>query len=433
MATIIQTSTRPKVPDDIAKIVISPKSYADDNVIYPAFKWLRENMPLGIAEVEGYDPLWLVTKQADIKLIERDAKLFHSGDHNAVLTDRAGDAFTRSINNGSLKVISSLTYMDPPEHGAFRTITSNWFLPGRIQKLEAQIRVLARRSVDHLLSFDRECDFVQDFALHYPLRVIMSLFGVPPQDEPRMLKLTQEFFGVHDPEEIRPEMVDDPVAAAKMWYASLQDFYEYFDVLSAERRKNPTDDLLSLIANSTVNGQPIPRDEANGYYVAIATAGHDTTSSTTAGGMHGMISFDGQFDLVKSDPAMIKPMIEEALRWACPVKHFMRNAAADTIVREQPIASMERLMMCYPSGCRDEEIFVDPNRFDVQRATNPHIAFGFGPHMCLGQHLAKLEMRVLFEELMPHLKSVELAGTPKMVETNFVGGYKKLPIRFKKK
>ncbi len=433
MATIIHTSTRPKVPADIAKIVISPKSYADDNVIYPAFKWLRENMPLGIAEVDGYDPLWLVTKQADIKLIERDAKLFHNADHNAVLTDQAGDAFTRSINNGSLKVISSLTYMDPPEHGAFRTITSNWFLPGRIQKLEAQIRVLARRSVDHLLSFDGECDFVQDFALHYPLRVIMSLFGVPPEDEPRMLKLTQEFFGVHDPEEIRPEMVNDPVAAAKMWYASLQDFYEYFDVLSAERRKNPTDDLLSLIANSTVNGEPIPRDEANGYYVAIATAGHDTTSSTTAGGMHGMVSFDGQFDLVKSDPAMIKPMIEEALRWACPVKHFMRNAAADTVVREQPIAAMERLMMCYPSGCRDEELFVDPNRFDVRRAANPHIAFGFGPHMCLGQHLAKLEMRVLFEELMPHLESVELAGTPKMVETNFVGGYKRLPIRFKKK
>ena len=432
MATLITAPSRPKIPDDIAQIVIAPKSYADDSVIYPAFKWLRENMPLGVAEVEGYDPLWIVTKHADIKLIERDAKLFHSGDHNTVLTTRAGDDFTRSINNGSLRVISSLTYMDPPEHGAFRSITSNWFLPGRIGKLEEQIRVLARQSVDHLLSFDGECDFVQDFALHYPLRVIMTLFGVPPEDEPRMLKLTQEFFGVHDPEEQRPEMIDDPVAAAKMWYASLQDFYGYFDDLSAERRKNPTDDLLSLIANSQVNGQPIPREEANGYYVAIATAGHDTTSSTTAGGMHGMAKFAGQFDIVKSDPAMIKPMIEEALRWACPVKHFMRNATADTEVRGQAIGAMDRLMMCYPSGCRDEEVFTNPDVFDVRRTPNNHIAFGFGPHMCLGQHLAKLEMRVLFEELMPHLASVEMAGDPKMVETNFVGGYKKLPIRFKK-
>jgi len=433
MATILQADTRPKIPDEIAQIVISPKSYANDDVIYPAFKWLRENMPLGVAEVEGYDPIWLVSKHADIKKVELDSKLFRSGDHNAVLTSQAGDAFTRSINDGSLRVISSLTYMDAPEHGAFRSVTSSWFLPGRIAKLEQQIRVLARRSVDHLLSFDGECDFMKDFALHYPLRVIMSLFGVPSEDEPQMLKLTQEFFGVHDPEEQRPEMIDDPVAAAKMWYASLQDFYGYFDDLSAERRRTPTDDLLSLIANSVVNGQPIPREEANGYYVAIATAGHDTTSSTTTGGMHGMATFPGQFDLVKSDPAMINPMIDEALRWACPVKHFMRSAAADTVVRDQTIYAQDRLMLCYPSANRDEDVFANPDIFDIGRLATRHLAFGFGPHMCLGQHLAKLEMRILFEELMPHLQSVELAGNPKLVETNFVGGYKKLPIRFKKK
>jgi alpha-terpineol hydroxylase len=279
MATLVAAQSRPRVPDDIAKIVISPKSYADDNVIYPALKWLRDNMPLGVAEVEGYDPIWLVTKHADIRFVERDAKLFHNADHNAVLTDQAGDAFTRSINNGSLRIISSLTYMDPPEHGLFRSITSNWFLPGRVAKLKEDVRALAKQSVEAFLSFDGECDFVKDFALHYPLRVIMTLFGVPPEDEPRMLKLTQEFFGVHDPEEQRPEMAADPVAAAKMWAASLQDFYNYFDVLSEDRRQNPRDDLLSLIANSQVNGQPIPREEANGYYVAIATAGHDTTSS----------------------------------------------------------------------------------------------------------------------------------------------------------
>ncbi|MBA2932474.1 cytochrome P450 [Sphingomonas sp. CGMCC 1.13654] len=424
--------SRPRVPDDIARIVISPKSYANDDVIYPAFKWLRENMPLGVAEVEGYDPIWLVTKHADIRMIERNSKLFHNADFNAILTERAGDEFTRSINNGSLKVISSLTYMDPPEHGAFRTITSNWFLPGRISKLKEQIRALARQSVEHLLSFDGECDFVKDFALHYPLRVIMTLFGVPPEDEPMMLKLTQEFFGVHDPEEQRPEMVADPVAAAKMWYASLQDFYAYFDKLSEDRRREPKDDLLSLIANSTVNGQPIPRDEANGYYVAIATAGHDTTSSSTAGGMHGLIGDPEQFALAKSDPTAISGLVDEAIRWTSPVKHFMRNSTEATEVRGQAIGAMERLMMCYPSGNRDEEVFEDPNRFDIRRSPNLHVAFGFGPHMCLGQHLAKLEMSVLFEELLPRLKSVELAGDPRFVETNFVGGYKSLPIRFEK-
>ncbi len=427
------TQARPRIPDDIAKAVISPKSYTDDAVIYSAFRWLRENMPLGVAEVEGYDPIWVVTKHADIRKVEVNAKLFHNADHNPILVDRASDDFTRQINNGSLRIISSLTYMDPPEHAAYRGITANWFLPGKISKLEERIRELARQSVDHLLSFDGECDFVRDFALHYPLRVIMTLFGVAPEDEPQMLKLTQEFFGVHDPEEQRAEMVNDPMAAAKMWAATLEDFYSYFDELSARRRAEPADDLLSLIANSRVNGAPIPRDEANGYYVAIATAGHDTTSSSTAGGLHGMIAFPENFAKVKADPGLIPGLVDEAIRWTSPVKHFMRNAVEDTELRGQQIGAMDRLMMCYPSGNRDEDVFTDPDRFDITRSPNPHIAFGFGPHMCLGQHLAKLEMRVLFEELLPHLEAVELAGDPRFVETNFVGGYKRLPIRFKKR
>jgi cytochrome P450 len=432
MATSLDADTRPIIPDDIARIVIAPKSYTDDAVVYGAFKWLRANMPLGIARVPGYDPLWIVTKHADIREVERNAKLFHNADHNPVLNDQASDAFTREINGGSLRILSSLTYMDPPEHASYRTLTSNWFLPGKISKLEEQIRVLARQSVDNLLSFDGECDFVRDFALHYPLRVIMTLFGVPPEDEPKMLKLTQEFFGVHDPEEQRPEMAADPVVAARQWAASIEDFYVYFDRLSAQRREQPTDDLLSLIANSRINGAPIPRNEANGYYVAIATAGHDTTSSSTAGGLHGMMVHPENWAKVKADPSLIPGLVDEAIRWTSPVKHFMRNATADTQVRGMDIRAMDRLMICYPSGNRDEDVFADADRFDISRSPNPHIAFGFGPHMCLGQHLAKLEMRILFEELLPHLKSVEMAGPPRLVETNFVGGYKALPIRFKK-
>lgn len=433
MSDSLGSESRPIIPDDIARIVISPKSYTDDAVVYGAFKWLRENMPLGVAQVPGYDPIWIVTKHADIREIERDGKLFHNADHNPILNDKASDAFTRSLTGGSIRILSSLTFMDPPEHATYRSLTSNWFLPGKIRKLEDQIRVLARQSVDHFLSFDGECDFVRDFALNYPLRVIMTLFGVPPEDEPRMLKLTQEFFGGHDPDEQRPEMVADPVAAAKMWAATLEDFFAYFDTLSADRRAQPTDDLLSLIANSRINGGLIPRAEANGYYVAIATAGHDTTSSSTAGGMHGLLAYPENWAKLQADPGLIPGLVDEAIRWTSPVKHFMRNATADTQVRGQDIRVMDRLMICYPSGNRDEEVFADADRFDITRSPNPHIAFGFGPHMCLGQHLAKLEMRILFEELLPHLEWVELAGTPRLVETNFVGGYKTLPLRFKKR
>jgi len=421
------------IPDDIAKIVIAPKSYADNNVIYPAFKWLRENMPLGVARVPGFDPIWIVTKYADIRAIERNGKLFHNADFNPILNDQASDQFMRDINHGSLRSISTLVFMDPPEHATYRGLTTNYFLPGRILKLQDQIRELARKSVDNLMSFDGECDFVRDFALHFPLRVIMTMLGVPAEDEPQMLKLTQELFGGHDPEEQRPGMVADPVAAAKMWHASLQDFYGYFSAMNIDRRASPRDDLVSLIANSKVNGELIADTEANGYYVAIATAGHDTTSSTTAGAMHGMMSFPGQFEAVKADPTLIPGLVEEAVRWTSPVKHFMRNATSDTEVNGVPIKAMDRLMMCYPSGNRDEEMFADPDAFDVRRSPNPHIGFGYGPHTCLGQHLAKLEMRILFEELMPRLESIEMAAPPSMLETNFVGGYKRLPMRFKKR
>jgi cytochrome P450 len=432
MAEVLDSAARAIIPDDIARIVVSPKSYTDDDVIYPAFEWLRKNMPLGLAQVPGFDPIWIVTKHADIRLIEKDGKLFHNADHNPVLSDQAGDAFLKSINNGSIKVLSSLTYMDAPEHGQYRSVTSSWFLPGKIAKLEDRIRVLAKQSVEHLLRFDGECDFMRDFALHYPLRVVMTFLGVPPEDEPRMLKLTQEFFGAHDPEEQRADVVSDPVAAAKMWNASIQDMFAYFNGLSAARRAEPRDDLISLIANARVNNLPMPEAEANGYYVAIATAGHDTTSSSMAGGLHGLIQNPDQFAMVRSDPTLIPRLVDEAIRWTAPVKHFMRNATRDTVVRGQQIRAMDRLMMCYPSGCRDEDVFADPNAFNIMRDPNPHIAFGYGSHMCIGQHLAKLEMRVLFEELLPHLESVELAGDPRFVETNFVGGYKRLPIRFKK-
>jgi len=433
MDTIIEAQSRPRIPDDIAHTVIDPASYRDEDRIHAAFRWLRANMPLGIAEVPGYDPIWIVTRMADIRAIERDPHLFASAGANPILNNRASDAFTRSINGGSLRIISSLTFMDPPEHAAFRAVTQSWFLPTRIRQLETDIRRRARQSVAEMLDFDGECDFVKDVALHYPLRVILSMFGVPDRDYPRMLKLTQEFFGGNDPEEQRSEFVDDPLVAAKMWAATLEDFYAYFDELSAERRAHPTDDLISIIANSQVNGAPIPRNEANGYYVAIATAGHDTTSSSSAGAVHGLAAFPENLARLHADPALIPGLLDEAIRWTSPVKHFMRNATRDTQLAGQDIAAMDRFFLAYPSANRDEAVFTDPDAFDITRTPNNHAAFGFGPHMCLGQHLAKLEMKILFEELLPHLAHVELAGEPRMVAANFVGGYKSLPIRFRKR
>ena len=420
------------IPEDIARAVILPVSYADEDKVYGAFKWLRANMPLAVAKLDGYDPVWIVTKHADLMAIERDAKLFHNADFSPKLLDQASDAYLRAMNGGSHRILSSLSYMDPPEHGKIRSVTANWFLPGRVAKLEAQIREIARESVQTLLDFDGECDFHKDFAHYYPLRVIMSLFGVPRADEPIMLKLTQEYFGTGDADQRRKIEQVDAAAAGRAWHATLQDLFGYFNKLSAERRANPRDDLLSLIANTKFDGDYIGEAEANGYYVAIATAGHDTTSSTSSSAMLGLAENPDQFAFIRSNPAGIPGLIDEAVRFGAPVKHFTRNATEDTQVRGQVIKAGDRLMMCYPSANRDEEVFTDADRFDCQRSPNKHMGFGFGPHMCLGQHLAKLELRVLYEELMPRLASVELAGEPQFVKSNFVGGIKSLPIRFKK-
>lgn len=428
------TATRSdhRIPDDLAAAIISPKSYADESFIYPVLKQVRNTTPVGQAFVPGYDPIWVITKHADLIAVEKNAKLFHSGDENPILNDQANDAFIRSMNGGTIRSLSSLTFMDPPEHGMYRNLTSNWFFPNRIATLTDQIREIAKASVQNLLSFDGECDFVKDFALLYPLRVVMTLIGVPPEDEPRMLKLTQEFFGTQDPEEQREGLEMDPLVAAKQWKAAIDDLYGYFRKLSEARRIDPRDDVISLIANAKINGEYVPDAEANGYYVALATAGHDTTSSTSAGGMLGMIKFPEQFELLKNNPGLSGAFVEEAVRWNCPVKHFMRSATEDTELRGVKIRKGERLFLSYPSANRDEDIFFSPDDFVIDRKPNRQVAFGFGPHMCLGQHLARLEIRILFEELMPHLKSVELAGEPKFVQTNFVGGLKSLPIRFKK-
>ncbi len=418
-----------RIPTEIAEAVVLPSGYTDPQKMNDAFTWLRNNQPLGIAEVEGFDPLWLVTKHADILAVERQSNLFLNMAANPILNTQAGDEFLKENCGGTTRVIDTLTHMDAPEHATYRQIASNYFMPGRIGKLEAQVREIAREAVEQLVQKSGDVDFVKDFALYYPLRVVMSLFGVPREDEPKMLQLTQDFFGVNDPEAKRDDVEVSPAAAAQQFRQTIQDFYTYFDTFTDDRRKNPRDDLMTIIANAQVNGEPISKLHANGYYIAIATAGHDTTSSTSATIMQVLTQFPDVLAKVKNDPSLIPNLTEESLRWYGPVFHFMRCASADTELRGRPIRKGDRLMLCFPSANRDEEVFDRPFEFDLTRSPNRHMSFGNGPHMCIGQHLAKLEIRILFEELLPRIASVELAGTPRYVETNFVGGLKSLPLK----
>jgi cytochrome P450 len=418
-----------RISEEMAWNLVDPSAYASPR-IHDTYKWLRANNPLGLADLPTHDPFWVVTKHADILEVSRQNNLFHSGDRQTTLTNREGDAQVRKMTGGSPHLVRSLVQMDAPDHPKYRALTQAWFMPGNIKGLEDRIRRIARGAVEKMLATGGECDFVRDVAMLYPLHVIMEILGVPEEDEPRMLMLTQELFGSTDPDLGRKTDFADSAKITEAIQAVLMDFYQYFAKITADRREHPRDDLATVIATGKIDGAPISEFEALSYYVIVATAGHDTTSSSTAGAMWAMCANPAEFAKVKADPSLIPGLVDEAVRWTTPVKHFMRSATEDTELRGRRIAKGDWLMLCYASGNRDEEVFETPYVFRSDRSPNRHISFGHGAHLCLGQHLAKMEMRILFEELLPRLKSVELADEPQNSQSVFVSGPKRVPIRF---
>jgi hypothetical protein len=417
-----------KLPQDLAQTLVSAPAYADDR-IFEAYRWLRANNPLGVAEPDGFDPFWVVTKHADILEISRNNALFPSAVRATTLTNKAADARAHAIT-GTPHLVRTLVQMDEPDHMKYRLLTQAWFAPPNVKKREEEIRAIAREAVAGFVQLPGQCDFVKDMALHYPLRVVMNILGVPEADYPRMLRLTQELFGAQDPDTQRFQEALTVEQYVQLMWGVLQDFTQYFEAISADRRANPRDDLATLIANAQIDGGPIGQIEATGYYTIVATAGHDTTSSSTAAAMWALASQPGLLERVRSSLSLVPALVEEAIRWATPVKTFMRSAAEDTELRGRKLARGDWLMLCYASGNRDEEVFAHPDAFDIDRTPNRQLAFGTGAHVCLGQHLARLEMRILFEELLPRLKNVRLRGEPRYVESTFVNGLKALPIEF---
>jgi cytochrome P450 len=416
------------IPADISATLVNPAAYADDR-IHDAYRWLRANNPLGIARPEQFDPFWAVTKHAHIQAVSRQNELFHNADRPTTLTTRAVEERVRKITGGP-NLVRSLVQMDAPDHPKYRALTQGWFMPANLGKFEPRVREIARATVERMLARGGTCDFVADVALGYPLHVIMEILGVPERDEPRMLRLTQELFGPQDPDTARIREALTAEQFSAMMQSVVQDFSAYFRTITDDRRRKPREDLATVIANARIGGDYMPEHDATSYYMIVATAGHDTTSSSTAGAIWALAKDPAEFARVRANPELIPGLVDEAIRWMTPVKHFMRTATADTELGGRRISKGHWLMLCYASGNRDEEVFEEPYRFKSDRKPNRHVAFGYGAHLCLGQYLAKLEMRILFEELLPKLKSLSLDGEVKMTQAYFVNGPKKLPIRF---
>ena len=409
-----------RIADPAARLLADPQAYTDEKRLHEALAHCRAHAPVSWVDVEGYRPFWAITKHSDIMDIERQNDLFTNFPRPLLAITEADDALLRDLEAGT--GLRTLIHMDDPHHRDVRKIGADWFRPKVLKALKARCDELAKIWVDTMAEKGPDLDFMTEIAVNYPLYIILSMLGLPDSDFPRMLKLTQEMFGGNDEEFQRGGDVQDMLAV-------LLDFFNYFSALTASRRETPTEDLASAIANARINGEPLSDMDTLSYYVIVASAGHDTTSAGIAGGMRALLEHPDQLARLKGDMSLMGTAVEEMIRWVVPVKEFMRTAQHDTEVRGVPIKKGEAVLLSYVSANRDKDVFKDPDKFDVGRDPNKHLSFGYGVHFCLGASLARMEMNSFFSELIPRIKSIELAGEPELMATTFVGGLKHLPIR----
>ena len=405
-------------PHEAGLVFVTPQAFADEASFHEACRVLRHEDPIHLVEHEDFLPFHVVTKHADVLEVELHNREWENAPR-PVVTTTAGEAHRQQ--HGEL--LRTLIHMDDPDHRAYRAMTAEWFLPKNLARLDDRLAGLAKQAVDTMAAKGGRCDFARDIAMPFPLQVILAILGLPESDYPRMLQLTQELFGASDEELSRGTSLEDLMAV-------ISDFFVYFTALTEDRRANPTDDLASVIANATIDGQPVGVMETISYYVIIATAGHDTTASSMAGGLHALVEHPDAAAAAARRPVADPTAVDEIIRWVTPVKHFMRNCTTPYELRGHHFEPGDAVMLSYPSANRDEDVYADPFRFDVGRQPNKHLAFGFGVHYCLGAMLARMELRALLTELVPRLRSIELDGEPRYMQTLFVGGPKSVPIRY---
>jgi cholest-4-en-3-one 26-monooxygenase len=311
--------------------------------------------------------------------------------------------------------------MDPPMHTRYRLLVNKGFTPRMVGRLEDRVRVLAGEIVDAVAG-KGECDFVTDIAAELPLQVIAEIMGVPQEDRHLVFDWSNRMIGSEDPEYQHTE--DGAMEASTELYA-------YAHELAAKRRASPQEDIISVLLQSEVNGEQLSELEFDLFFLLLAVAGNETTRNLIAHGMLALIEHPEQRARLVADPSLLPSGIEEMLRWGTPVMHFRRTAQRDIEILGQPVAEGQKVVIWYISANRDEAVFTDPFRFDVGRTPNEHISFGGGgPHFCLGANLARLEIRVIFEEVLRRLPDMELAGPVQRLRSNFINGIKHMPVAF---
>lgn len=402
--------------------LLSPDLYVQSGYPHEAWTRLRREAPVRLME-NALMPYWAVTKHADIAFVGKNPELFLNAPLLVLPTDRS--EMVRAFQPPP-----TLIQMDGPRHGSYRKLISKRFTPGALKKMHGEIDQIAKEIVDALLEQgdEGECDFVEKVAAPLPIAVIAWLLGVPKSDWRLLFDWTNRTIGAADPEYQVPGQTPSETAQKAM-----TELFMYFAKLVEERRKNPTDDLVSVFAHAQVDGAPLPPLDVLSYCMIVVVAGNETTRNGTSGGMLALIEHPAELAKIQRDPTLLGAGIEEMLRWASPIIHFARTATQDVELHGQQIRKGDRLGLFYPSANRDEEVFDAPFTFDVERAHNRHLAFGIGEHFCAGAHVARLELEMAFKYLLPRIESIEVSGPIERLRSSLVGGVKHLPIRYKLK
>jgi cholest-4-en-3-one 26-monooxygenase len=396
--------------------VIDPQYYERYGYPHATWRFLREHQPVSRFEPPGMRPFWAITRYADVSAISREPKRWKIAPRIAVFPEEQIDIERPPFRH--------LLNMDPPEHGKYRNLLSLRFTPKTLEPKRAAVGQIVDDALARLAT-RREADFVEDFAATIPLAVIADMIGLPREDWKLMFDLSNAIIASEDPD------FQHGATTRETNERAVQASFAYFRELVEARRVAPREDLASALATAEVMGAPIAEWELLSYFVLLMVAGNETTRNATSGGLMALVEHPAELEKLRRDPSLIPVAVEEVVRWVSPVIQFCRTAEEDVEVGGTTIPAGEAACLFYPSANRDETVFPDPFAFRVDRAPNEHLGFGIGVHFCLGANLARLELQEIFRRLVPRLAEVELAGPVERMRSSFVGGIKRMPIRYR--
>jgi cholest-4-en-3-one 26-monooxygenase len=391
---------------------LSNAAVFDEGFPHEYFKMLRAEVPV-CWHPEPHGPgHWALTRYDDVKAASRNPQVFSSWLGGTTVRDTPPENLDRSR--------AIMLNMDPPQHAKYRRLVQRGFTPRMIQQLAPHIRQLAGEIIDRVAQRG-ECEFVSEVAAELPMQVICEMMGVPEEDRRHIYDLSNRLIGFDDPQYQRS--VDDGIQASI-------EMFMYASKLSDRAQRCPADDIVTTLVSADVDGEKLSELDFNSFFLLLAVAGNETTRTATSQGIRLLAEHPAQRERLVRNPSQIPAAIEEIVRFNPPVMHFRRTATQDAELHGVKIRAGEKITLWYPSANRDEAVFPDADVFDVGRAPNEHLAFGIGEHFCLGASLARLELVIIFEELLRRLPDIAIDGPVKRLRSSLIDGIKEMYVRF---